>query len=477
MFDVDDLLAASGGELRSARRDCRVSAVSTDTRTLAAGSCFVALVGRRDGSEFLGEAYRKGALAALVERPPGGARRWPFANVIEVSDTLAALGDLARARRSTMRAQAVAVTGTCGKTSTKEILARLLERCGSVASSRGNFNNRIGLPLTVLDVRTDPDWIVAEMGASEPGEIRALVSILAPRVRLITNVSPAHLEGFGSLEGVYRAKLEIGAAMAERDILVVPGEDRDLLARARRLPASVLTFGRSADCDVVLAEEADSPEGFDVAIAWKGSARRARILLRHPARFQVDNLLAAVAAWTALALPIEDLPGEVALDGLPPGRFEVLSGGGVTLVDDTYNANPAAFLASARAFVAFCERSRAPGRRIVVAGTMRELGPESDVLHRQVGIGLAACPIDGVVGVGPHADALVEAFERACGGARQAAWVATKEEAAQALISRLQPGDVVLFKASRGVALETVAEAVAQELAARPSAGPVAAPR
>ncbi len=467
MFRLDELLVVSGGILRSWRQECRVESVSTDTRTLTPGACFVALSAKRDGADFLPEAYRKGALAALVQRRPSGAPRWLHANVIEVPDTLVALGDLARARRTALGTQAVAITGTCGKTSTKEILARLLARSGTVEASRGNFNNRIGLPLSLLAIRARPDWIVSEMGASEPGEICALVSILAPRVRLITNVSSAHLEGFGSLDGVYRAKLEIASAMQGGDVLVVNGEDPELVKRARDHFGNVLTFGRSEGCDVRLVEVAGSGDGFDVTVEHRACSQRARILLGSPARFQVDNFLAAVAARAALGLPLQDLATEVRLQDLPHGRFEILTPGGVTLVNDTYNANPAAFMASARAFVEFCDRSRVPGRRIVVAGTMRELAAESRALHRQVGEALASCPIDMLLGVGPHADELVQAFASANGRARAGFWVATKEEASQALASRLAPGDAVLFKASRGVALETVVDALARELAER----------
>jgi UDP-N-acetylmuramoyl-tripeptide--D-alanyl-D-alanine ligase len=414
------------------------SQISTDTRTLTPGALFVALRGERfDGHDHLPEARDRGAAAAVVRR---GTPAVPGLDLLPVDDTLAAYGDLARARRREIAGPVVAVSGTNGKTSTKEMLASVLGTRFRVHATRANLNNLVGVPLTILEAPADVEALVVEAGANLPGEIGRYREVIEPSVTVITNVGAGHLEGFGSLEGVLEEKL---ALTRDVPLAVVGTEPAELARRARALAERVVTAGLAA-ADV-------TPTSVEI-----GADGRARVrvdgqefLVPYPGRHLAAN---AMLAWaTARELGLDPRAVAAALGGftLPGGRSELVDRGGLTILNDCYNANPQSF-----ASVIATARAMRAGRRLVfVAGTMRELGPSSGRLHAEVAADLVALEPDLLAAVGdfvpalaPHAarlgDRLVTASDPAALGPM--------------LARRLQGGELVVLKASRGVALERI---------------------
>ena len=417
--------------------DRRFSGVGTDTRTIAEGDLFVALVGERfDGHAFLAEAAARGARGAVVR---DGTPVPEELAAFPVPDTLAALGARARARRREIGGPVVAVTGTNGKTATKEMLARVVGCRWSVHATRGNLNNLVGVPLTILGAPATTEALVVEAGASVPGEIARLRAIIEPTVGVITNVSAGHLEGFGSREGVLAEKLSLLDAVPLAVVGVTPPE---LGGRARRAARRVLVAGTADYADV-------RPTAWELDGSGRASLVLGDVHVRLPlvGRHQVENATVALAVARGLEVPLTE--AAAALDGisLPPGRCEVLRWGDLTVLHDAYNANPgsiAASLATARAM--------SGDRPLVVAlGSMLELGPESPALHVDVAqrVMQEDPALIAVTGL------FVEAFSRLAGELGDRLIMA--DDAAtlgERLAARLHGDEFVLLKASRGVRLE-----------------------
>lgn len=415
--------------------------ISTDTRELKGGELFVALKGERfDAHAFLAEARARGAVAAVVVRgtPPVAG-----VTLFEVADTLVALGALARARRRALPAgtPVIAITGSSGKTSTKELIRAALAPRFAVHATSGNLNNRIGVPLTILAAPADAGALVVEAGASIPGEIAALRDIIEPTIAVVTNVGHAHVEGFGSLAAVLREKV----SLCDRAPLAVVGtEPADLAIEARRR-ASTLVAGRAAAADVH-PDSAQLDDDGHPRIRWAGAEVTLPVLGLH----QVDNAMIALAVARAAGVePGQAVPALAAVR-LPPGRGGLVEIGGLTVLDDTYNANPGSLRAALDLVRWIADRRRRP--LAVVVGSMLELGEESDKLHAAAAREIAAVrpALVGAVGafVGPF-EALGSAVPRLV-TARDA------DALGPTLRAALQGNEVVLLKASRGVALERV---------------------
>ena len=404
-----------------------------DSRAIEPGDLFVALPGSRvDGGTFAADALTAGAWGVLVAPgwadalPPGGA-------ILVAEDPLAALGALARSWRRELGAAVIAVTGSVGKTSTKDLIAALIAPHRSVAASRANFNTDIGMPLEILAAPAGTEVLVLEAAMRAFGEIAALTAICEPDVGVITNIGPVHLEQVGSLEGVARAKAELLEGMRDGATAVVPAGEA-LLEPYLRPALSVVRFGEGGD--VVLAGDAIVANGERLDLELPFTARHQRI-----------NALAAVAAARAVAVQ-------------PSGRVEVRFGAlrgervtlavGATVINDCYNASPL----SMRAALDELADHEPEGRRIAVLGDMLELGAEEERLHREIGAVAAEAGVDVLVTVGPRAAAMLDAFD----GDSYA--VADAAEAAALTGELIEAGDVVLVKASRGVGLEAVAEAL-----------------
>jgi len=417
--------------------------VSTDTRQIGDGDLFVALKGDRfDAHDFLADAKGKGAAAAVVRR---GTPRVDGLPVFEVADTLAALGLLARARRRRLPqgSPVVAITGSSGKTSTKEMIRAVLATRYRTHATSGNLNNLVGVPLTILAAPDDAEALVIEAGASVPGEIARLRDVIEPTIAVITNVGYAHVEGFGSLEGVLREKLALvdGAGVA------VVGTDPPELAReARRRTRTVIAgTGREAD---VRPEAADLDDAGHPRITWGGGQSvTVPVLGFH----QIENALLALAVGREADVDPGRAVAALAGVQIPGGRGTALERGGMTILDDTYNANPASLAWAVRFAHWLAGRRRRP--LALVVGSMLELGVESDRLHAAAAREIAALEPALIGAVG----AFVPAFAPLSGalGAR----LVTAPDAATLgpkLAAALQGNEIVLLKASRGVALERV---------------------
>lgn len=414
--------------------------VSTDTRTLGAGDLFVALKGARfDAHDFLAEARSQGATAAVVRR---GTAPVPGLVLYPVDDTLAALGLLARARRRALPSgtPVVAITGSSGKTSTKELIRVALTPRYHVHATAANLNNEIGVPLTVLEAPDDADALVIEAGASVPGEIARLRDVIEPTIAVITNVGYAHVEGFGSFEGVLREKL----SLVEHVPLAIVGlEPRELAEQARRRTRTIVA-GTKPPADLQ-AEAVGLDEEGHCRVRWSGH----EVVLPLFGLHQAENAMIALAV--ARELGVDAAAAVEALRGVkvPGGRGRVVHAGDLTIIDDTYNANPGS-LQRAVESAAWLARER--GRPLaVVVGTMLELGPDSAKLHAAAAADIVRREPTLVGAVGEFAASFAP-YRGRLGDRLLVA--ASAAELAPRLKAALQGNEILLLKASRGVALE-----------------------
>jgi UDP-N-acetylmuramoyl-tripeptide--D-alanyl-D-alanine ligase len=446
-----DILAATGGTVAAETGPLVLGSVSIDSRTLEPGALFVAIRGPRfDGHQFLAAARARGAAAALVDHEPGALPGLPL---VRVADTTRALGELARQVRRRAALPLVAVTGSVGKTTTKDMTASLLATRGPVLKTEGNLNNQYGLPLTLLRLRSEHTAAVVELGMSAPGEIRALARVAEPDVAVITKVAAVHLEFFADEDAIAQAKAEILDGLRPDGVAVLNGDDPRLRRVGERSGGRVVWFGRDRRFDVSADSWRGSASGMRFDLHIEGRSLEVALPLAGP--HFVLNFLAAAAAASVLGVAPEAMV-EAAL-GLVPGRHrgEVRSlGEGVTLLDDCYNSSPAALEAAVAALRLL------PGRRrVAFLGDMLELGPSGPALHRERGRALAG-RVDVVVGVGPLAREIVDGAREAGLPAEALLHFASAPEAAAAAGEIVRQGDAVLVKASRGVRLEAVVDAL-----------------
>ncbi len=422
---------------------------SIDSRTVGPGELFFAVKGERlDGHDYVIAALEKGAAAAVV-RKDQLHRYSDKAQLLAVDDTLLALQTLATAVRKLWGKPLVGVTGSAGKTTTKEAIAHVLSARFRVLKSEGNFNNHFGLPLMLLKLEPEHDVAVIEMGMSHAGEIRALAKIAQPEIGVVTNVAPVHLEFFDSLAGIARAKYELIESLPASGIAVLNGDDEYVSQFGRDFKGKVVTYGTGATADVraenVRTRGAEGSE-FDVVVAGGREGARLPLVGEH----NILNALAAVAVGMARGLKPGEAVGALATLAPPDKRGQVLKLGNITVINDCYNSNPKALNAMVDALAAM-----KAGRRIVVAGEMLELGPAAEQMHRAAGQQIAEKKIDVLVGVRGLAQAMVDSARQS---GTEAAFVATPEEAGEWLARKTRDGDVVLLKASRGVKLEKALE-------------------
>jgi UDP-N-acetylmuramoyl-tripeptide--D-alanyl-D-alanine ligase len=450
---LSDVAAATGG--RVAGEDAAFDGVSIDSRTLEPGELFVALRGERfDGHGFLGAARERGAAGALVSRPDG------LPHVL-VRDTLAALSALAAAWRARNPALVLGVGGSNGKTTTKELLAAILADCGPTLATRGNLNNHIGVPLTLLRLEPTHRYAVVEMGANHPGEIAALARLARPAIALVTNAGDEHLEGFGDLEGVAHAEGEMYAALAADGTACINADDKFCGLGRTRAPrgARILRFGIDAPADVRALSITGRIEsgGFTTAFVLAVAGEQARVRLPLAGRHNVSNALGAAAAAHAAGVA---LPAIVAgLERMRPvaGRLQLKEGlHGSWLIDDSYNANPSSVRAGIDVLCAL------PGEHWLVLGEMAELGDETVASHAGVGDYARRAGITRLFAIGAAARHAADAF-----GAR-ASWYEDAARLGDAVAASLEPGVTTLVKGSRVNRLERVVERLAAPLRATP---------
>ena len=456
VFDLAEVLAATRGDLIALGDRTHFPGVTTDTRLLRAGDIFVALRGdTHDGHEFVGEAVRRGAGAVLVE--PARIGEPLGCGVIVVRDTLAALGDLAAFHRRRHLPRVVAVTGSNGKTTTKEMVAAILERAfgaARVLRTEGTQNNLVGLPLTLLRLAGGEGVAILELGMNGPGEIWRLAEIAEPDVGVITCVAPAHLEGLGSLRGVAEAKGELYRRLRPSATAVVNADDPMVAASARAFPGRHVSFGVAgggAEHTVTARDVVDHGlDGTEFHLVVERHGLPVRLAV--PGRHNVTNALAAAGIAHALGVQVDTM--RAGLEAFqPPGmRMEVTRlPSGVTVLNDAYNANPASMAAALRTLAA----TRAP-RRIAALGEMRELGAASAEAHRTVGAEAAAAGLDALFLLGAYADAVRAGAEAAGLPLERIVIAASHEELAERLHAFARGGDLLLLKGSRGAAMERV---------------------
>ncbi|HET6176979.1 MAG TPA: UDP-N-acetylmuramoyl-tripeptide--D-alanyl-D-alanine ligase [Candidatus Sulfotelmatobacter sp.] len=426
-----------------------VQAYSIDSRTVGAGQLFFAVKGERlDGHDYVTAALEKGAAGAVarkdqLHRYPGETR------LLAVDDTRLALQTLATAVRKLWGKPLVGVTGSAGKTTTKEAIAHVLSSKFRVLKSEGNFNNHFGLPLMLLKLEPEHDVAVIELGMSHAGEIRALAKIAQPEIGVVTNVAPVHLEFFDSLAGIARAKYELVESLSASGTAVLNADDEYVSQFGRDFKGKVLMYGTRATADVraenVQSRGAEGSE-FDVVTPYGREHARLPLVGEH----NILNALAAVAVALARGLQPSEAVAALATLIAADKRGQVLQLGNITVINDCYNSNPKALHAMVDALAAMKAK-----RRIVVAGEMLELGQAGNDLHRAAGQHVAEKKIDVLLGVRGLAQAMVEGAGHA---GTHAEFVATPEEAGEWLAGETRDGDVVLLKASRGVKLEKALE-------------------
>jgi UDP-N-acetylmuramoyl-tripeptide--D-alanyl-D-alanine ligase len=425
--------------------DVAFGAVSTDSRRVGAGDLFVALKGDQfDGHDFLPAVASSGAVAALVST----AAEIDLPQLL-VADTQRALGRLGAYNRDLYRGPLVAITGSSGKTSVKNMASAVLSRRGRTLATEGNYNNEIGVPLTLLRLEPGLQFAVVEMGAAALGDIAWLCELGRPTVSVLLNAMPAHLEGFGSVAEVARAKGEIFDGLGAGDVAVInadqPWADD---WRKRAAPARVLDFSMSGDAAVRLLEQRSlGIEGSTFRVATPAGEMRAELAL--PGEHNVANALAATAIGLACGLSLEEIAAGLADVRPVAGRLSVQrNAAGVLVVDDCYNANPGSVRAAIDTLAA------TPGRRTLVLGEMRELGDDSETLHAEMGSYARECGIEGFWGVGDALRSAVAAFGPA------ARWYPDCDSAAGELAAAFTASDVVLVKGSRGARMERLLQAL-----------------
>jgi UDP-N-acetylmuramoyl-tripeptide--D-alanyl-D-alanine ligase len=440
-----------------------------DSRAIKAGELFVAIPGERvDGHQFVREILEKGACAAMVVH-----HRLPFADnlgdyadrLLFVENTVCAFQGMAARVVAAWRRPVVGVTGSAGKTTMKDLIAHCLSETGNVLKSLGNLNTGYGLPLVLSRMiasgakPSDYDFAVLEMGMSSFGEIARLVSIAPPEVGVVGNVGTAHIEFFGSQQRIARAKAEMVDGVKPGGVAVLNADDPLVIGmRERRDDIGVISFGVESEASVTARQISVTPEGGSRFIL-KTPEGEAEVKIPLIGRHNVYNALAAAAVASYFGFAPEQIASRLATSEPSKMRGELIRfANGVTVIDDSYNSNPQALLQSARATLGVAN-SGGSGRRVVVAGEMLELGASGPELHRKCGREIAAMGIDVLIGVRGLASELVAgAIEAQENAAMLTSFCNTPEEAAEMLVARAIPGDVVLVKGSRGVRMEIVVE-------------------
>lgn len=459
VLSAGEILKATGGSPFKGGAEWSCRGLSTDTRTLREGNLFIALTGDRfDGHDYFAAAAAKGAAGLLIRTDRLGKREAGIKElpVIGVPDTLMALGDIASMWRRRFSLPLVAITGSSGKTTTKEMLAAIAARSRKILVTEGNLNNLIGLPQTLLKIREEHELAVVEMGTNSPGEIARLAAIAAPDIGLITNIGPAHLEGLGSFEAIREEKGALFQVMNGRGTAIINRDDDAVGILARRWQGDRITFGRKSGADITARQvETAGPEGVHFNLVIDGIEVPVR--LAAPGQHNIQNALAAGAAAWALGVRREEIAAGLTAFCPVPGRMEIRRlGNGAFVIMDTYNANPA----SMRESLVTLQGLRKEGRTIAILGDMLELGTQARELHEEIGSILVKTGIDRVFFKGPlsrstAAGAMKKGFSK-----ERIAFFDDPEEVLGSLRSFLKKDDWILVKGSRKMKMEVVAESI-----------------
>ncbi len=450
-MDVRTVAEVTGGHLIQNGASVELQGISTDSRTLQPGDLFVPLRGEKfDGHDYLTQAIQRGAAACLSEETIGGL----LVPVIKVSDTLKALGDLAAAVRRKFAGPVIGITGTSGKTTCKEMLAAVLNHLGPGLKSAGNFNNLVGVPLTLFGLQPEHQWAVVEMGMSSRGEIARLAEIAAPNIGLITNVGAGHLANFDGLAGVARAKGELFIGLPTGGVALINIDDPEICVLPVANGVRKVFFGTGSDA-TVRAERVEVHNG-SVSFTLVIDGAEQRVVLPLPGRHNVANALGAAAAATVLGVGHKEIAAGLAAFQPCPGRMELIElPGNVVVLEDSYNANPLSVHAALNAL----RDLGTAGQRIAVLGDMLELGASAQELHHQIGT-LVARRADRLFTYGRLAEEIAQGARDSGMSVEMIYAAKSHEELAERLLGVLKAGDRVLIKGSRGMRMEKVTAAL-----------------
>ncbi len=448
---VEEILEATNGELLSGD-GCGFSGVSIDSRTISDGELFFALKGERiDGHEFLKDALKRGGGAVVDSKPeflPHGKV------VIMVSDTLRALQDLALFWRKRLRAKVIAITGSNGKTTTKEMTYTILSRRFMVIRNEGNLNNHIGLPLSLLRVLPDAEVVVLELGMNKRGEIRRLCEIALPHYGVITNIGKAHIGMLGGLEAIRDAKLEILDGLST---LIINADDEFLMDGIRGFGARVITFSITKSSDVMALDIAKTDKGSVFKLKWTDN-KTVDVNLNVHGAFNIYNALAASAVGLSLGMDIEDVKDGLEVYQAFPMRFETIKRNGLTIINDSYNANPSSMREAIRELIDI----RGEKRAVVILGDMYELGDFSVDAHRDIGKLISEVEIDVFVAIGEMMS--ISAEEVISKSNKEVYRFRDVGEAEGHIRDIIKPDDIILIKGSRAMGMERLVEVLGNAL-------------
>jgi len=440
---------------QAAANGTHITGVSTDSRTIQAGECFFALAGENfDGHDYVKEVLGKGAACAVVSRDVDGGA----GPLLKVPDTVRALGDLACAYRRMNPFKVVAITGSVGKTTTRQIVHHVLSRHLRTHQAQKSFNNNIGLPLTLLGARSEDEVIIAELGANHPGEIAALTRIAQPDIALVTNAHPAHLEGFGNLDTIVREKLSIADGLSEDGTLLINGDIEPLVAACKRSGRPFRTFGKSPDADYRAEGIVCSGTHSTFAIG------DTKVRLPLPGPGNVENALAAWAVCDQFGLSTDSFAKAVASLSAVSMRAETLHVGQRMILNDCYNANPASMknaLAMLHNLRSRCD-SNHRRRLVFICGPMAELGPQTESLHAELGAAVAEAGVDLLVAVGEAPKTTARVARQMSAHELQAICFDDTRAVCDHVQEFVRADDIILVKGSRTARLERVVEMLRQ---------------
>lgn len=450
-LSLSEIASLSATRLELGNSDLAISHVSTDSRTIKPGDLFVALCGEHfDAHNFLEQVAKAGAAGALVSRDPPPGLPQTFA-ILRAADTLVAYQNLAANYRKTLPLKVLSITGSNGKTSTKDFAASILGRAFRVTKTEGNFNNHVGLPRTILEANRDHQFAVWELGMNHPGEIAALARIASPDAGIITNIGIAHIEFMGSREAIAQEKGALAEAIDPGGFVVLNADDDFSGSIANRTRARVI-FAGIEEGAIRAIEVKQTAAGCEFTIVE--SAHRCRAQLPIPGLHMVQNAILAVAAGRAFGVSLEECAAGLVSAPLAKARLQIREIHGVQFIDDSYNANPDSMKAALRTLMEL----DADGKRIAVLGRMLELGEESERGHREVGEAAATLGIDHLISIGN--DTIALAAEQA--GLENSAIAQDASDAAEMLNEIVGPGDLVLIKGSRSSRTELVLDEFAK---------------
>jgi len=453
---MQHIAEATGGRL-TGDPALTVTSIVIDSNQAKPGCLFVPQIGQRvDAHDFIGSAANNGAVAAVISREPANIK--VFSAWVTVDDTLRALQDIARYYRNRFSVPIITVTGSVGKTSTKDMIADALSVSLQVAKTAGNMNSRVGLPLSLLTMEDGDQAGVFELGMSEFGEIAELSGISLPDIAVITNIGLSHIEQLGSQENIMREKLSINAGMSDNGILVLNGDDPFLAPYRNNLPQRTVFYGMAEWCDYRAGEIVSDLTGVAFNLYYPGG--RQEVHLPVPGQHNVYNALAALAVADLSSVPITDAASALADFHNEKMRLQISECGGIQVIDDTYNASPD----SMRAALAVLADCHPEGRRIAVLADMFELGELSQQSHYELGLTVAALGIDLLLTVGERAAGIAAGAE-SVGGPVKTERFANNGEALARLQVILEPGDAVLVKGSRGMHTEEIVAGIKDAMA------------